>query len=346
MARELGIGIAGAGVIGTLHAGALAGIDGASLVAVAEPREEAGQQLAAKHGARWYASFEELLAQPDVDLVILATPSGMHPEQAVQTATAGKHIITEKPMAISGEGATRMINAAKANDVTLAVIFQNRLQPDVLKLRRAVERGALGQPVLGNALVHWHRTDEYYAANGGWRGTWALDGGGALMNQSIHTIDLLQWIMGGVASIQAQTATLTHAIEAEDTASAAVAFHNGALGAIQGTTSAMQDYPVRVELIGDQGRAALTGGTLTDYTGTVELTDALLTDEDRRLLDGWTPNEGFGAGHHRQLREIIRAIREGGVAPVPGDEARKAVDIILGIYESARTGTRIVLGEK
>ena len=346
MARQLGIGIAGAGVIGALHAGALQGIDGARLLAFAEPREEAGQELAGKHEARWYATFDELLAQPDIDLVILATPSGMHPDQATKAANAGKHVITEKPMAISREGATRMIDAARANGVTLAVIFQNRLQPEVIKLKRAVERDALGKLILGNAFVHWHRTDEYYAANGGWRGTWALDGGGALMNQSIHTIDLLQWIAGGVASIQAQTATLTHTIEAEDTASAAVQFRTGALGVIQGTTSAIKDFPVRVELIGQEGRAVLTGGTLTDYSGTIELSDDLLTDADRRLLDGWEPDEGFSAGHHRQLREIVRALQEGGVAPVPGEEARKAVDIILGIYESARTGTRVTLGNK
>ncbi len=345
MTDQLGIGIAGAGVIGKLHADSLAGIDGARLVAVAEPREEAGKTLAGEHDARWYASFDELLAQPDVDLVILATPSGMHPDQAVQAANAGKHIITEKPMAITTEGATRMIDAATSHGVSLAVIFQNRLQPDVIKLKRAVERGALGTLVLGNAFVHWHRTDAYYAANGGWRGTWALDGGGALINQSIHTIDLLQWIMGGIASIQAQIATLTHAIEAEDTASASVRFHNNALGVIQGTTSALEDYPVRVELIGQQGRAVLAGGILTDYTGTIELTDDLLTEDDQRLLEGWQPGEHFGAGHHRQLREIIRAIRAGGVAPVPGAEARKAVDIILGIYESARTGTRVTLGD-
>lgn len=344
MARQLGIGIAGAGVIGALHAGALEGIDGTRLLAIAEPREEAGKELAGKHGARWYATFDELVAQPDIDLVILATPSGMHPDLAAQAAKAGKHVITEKPMAISREGATRMIDAAKANGITLAVIFQNRLQPDVIKLKRAVERGALGKLILGNAFVHWHRTDEYYAANGGWRGTWALDGGGALMNQSIHTIDLLQWIAGSVASIQAQTATLTHTIEAEDTASAAIRFQNDALGVIQGTTSAAKDFPVRVELIGQEGRAVLTGGTLTDYSGTIELSDDLLTGTDRRLLDGWKPDEGFGAGHHRQLREIVRAIQEGDVAPVPGEEARKAVDIILGIYESARTGARITLG--
>lgn len=345
MTDQVGIGIVGAGVIGKLHADALAGIEGARLLAIAEPREDAGKALASAHRARWYATIDDLLAQPDIDVVILATPSGLHPDQAVQAARAGKHIVTEKPMAISGEGATRMIDAAREHGVTLAVIFQNRLQPDVIKLKRAVERGALGKMILGNAFVHWHRTAEYYAANGGWRGTWTLDGGGALINQSIHTIDLLQWIMGGVAAIQAQIATLTHAIETEDTASASVGFRNGALGVIQGTTSAMADYPVRVELIGHEGRAVLAGGALTEFTGKIEPSDELLTDDDRRLLAGWQPAEHFGAGHHRQLREIIRAIQDGGVAPVPGNEARKAVDIVLGIYDSARTGTRVTLGD-
>jgi len=339
----LGIGIVGAGVIGNVHAGALEDVDGTRVVAVAEPREDAGRELARRTGATWYPTYEELLDNPDVDLVILATPSGLHSEQAVLAARAGKHIVTEKPMAITPEGLDRMIEAVEASDIEMAVIFQNRLSADVVKVKRAVEAGMIGKPIIGNAFVHWHRTQDYYNANGGWRGTWAMDGGGALMNQSIHTIDLVQWIMGGVSAVSANTATLTHDIETEDTASASVTFRSGAIGSIQGTTSAGKDWPVRVEIVGTGGRAVLEGGSLTAWEGDSELTDEILTPTDREFVAGWTPDEPFGGAHRRQLKLIVKSLRDGETPPVPGREARKAVDVILAIYESARTGGRVAV---
>lgn len=343
MTQPIGIGILGAGVIGNVHAGALAGIDGANIVAVTEPREDAGKALAEAVGATWSASYEEMLARDDVDLVILATPSGLHPDQAVLAAEAGKHIVTEKPMAITTDGLDRMINAIEANDVQLAVIFQNRLSPNVVKVKRAVEAGMLGKPVFGNAFVHWKRTQEYYDANGGWRGTWQLDGGGALMNQSIHTIDLLQWILGGVSSVAAQIATLAHDIETEDGASASVAFRSGALGLIQGSTATGKDWPAKVEIVGTGGKAVLEAGRLAVWEGDSELTDDLLTPSDRAFVEGWSADEKFGASHGRQLRLIIEALQNGDTPPIPAQEARKAVDVILAIYESARSGTRVTL---
>jgi predicted dehydrogenase len=340
--ETLAVGIVGAGTIGRVHVRAIAGLDGVRVAAIAEPQETVGRELASEAGAEWRSSLEDLL-NDSVDIVVLATPSGLHPDQAVAAAKAGKHVVTEKPMAITAEGASAMIDAAEAHGVTLAVIFQNRFSPDTIKLKHAVDAGMLGRLILGNAFVHWHRSDDYYAASGGWRGTWALDGGGALINQSIHTIDLLQWMMGDVASIAAHTATLTHHIEAEDTASASLRFRSGALGTIQGTTSAAADYPVRVELIGDRGRAILDSGVLTHWDAPDQPGDELLTDDDRAILEGWHPNEDFGDSHRRQLGQIFAAIRKGSEAPLPGREARKAVDIILGIYESAREGRRIDL---
>src|SRR5215217_5786404 len=205
-----GVGIAGAGTIGAVHAGALGELPGTRLVAVAEAREVTGRNLAEAHGAEWHADLGELLARSDVDVVVICTPSGLHPDQAVAAARAGKHVITEKPLAITLEGADRMIGACREAGVTLSVIFQNRFNPDALRLKRAVEAELFGRPVLANAFVHWRRTEDYYAAAGGWRGTWELDGGGALMNQSIHTIDLLQWVMGPVESLAAYAATLVH----------------------------------------------------------------------------------------------------------------------------------------
>lgn len=335
------VGIVGAGVIGQVHARALEGVDGVTLVAIAEPREEAGRALVERHGGLWYASYTDMLAVPDIDLVILGTPSGLHPEQTILAAQAGKHVITEKPMSITHDGATRMIEAVERAGVRLAVIFQNRLSRDVYLVKRAIESGLIGKPVLGSAAVYWHRDQDYYDANGGWRGTWALDGGGVLINQSIHTIDVLQWLLGGVASVQAHIATLNHTIEAEDAASASVRFHSGAVGSILVTTAAANDNPTRVEIVGTEGRATLENNVVTLFEGNGELTDELLTEDDRDTVRDWKPAEAFGEGHQRQLRLIFEALAKDEEPPVPGREARKAVDVILGIYESARTGMRI-----
>lgn len=335
------VGIVGAGVIGQVHARALDGVDNATVVAIAEPREEAGRELADKYGATWQSSYTEMLANPEIDLVILGTPSGLHPEQTILAAQAGKHVITEKPMSITQDGATRMIEAVDRAGVKLAVIFQNRLSRDVYRVKRAIEAGLIGKPVLGSASVYWHRSQDYYDANGGWRGTWALDGGGVLINQSIHTIDLLQWLLGGVASVQAHIATLNHQIEAEDAASASVRFHSGAVGSILVTTAAGKDNPTRVEIIGTEGRVTLESNVVTHFDGTGELSDDLLTEADLVTIRDWKPAEAFGEGHRRQLRLIFDALAAGQEPPVSGREARQAVDVILGIYESARTGMRI-----
>ncbi|HYJ13298.1 MAG TPA: Gfo/Idh/MocA family oxidoreductase, partial [Thermomicrobiales bacterium] len=295
--------------------------------------------------ATWYPSFTDLLAQPDIDVVILGTPSGLHPEQTILAAQAGKSIITEKPMAITHDGASRMIDAVESAGVNLAVIFQNRLTGDVYRAKRAIERGLIGTPIVASASVFWHRTQDYYDANGGWRGTWSLDGGGALINQSIHTIDVLQWLMGGVESVQAQISTLTHDIEAEDAASASLRFRSGAVGSILVTTSASKDHPTRVEVIGTAGRLTLESNVLTVFEGEGKISDDLLTNDDLNTIADWKPDEGFGDGHQRQLRLIFNALAAGTPPPVPGREARKAVDVILGIYESARTGMRISIAQ-
>ncbi len=341
MADVFNVGIVGAGTIGQVHARALQNVPNARLVAVAEPRQEAGQSLATTYDAVWFESFVDMLTHPGLDVVILGTPSGLHPEHAILAAGAGKHIITEKPMSITHDGATRMIEATDRAGVRLAVIFQNRLSRDVFTVRRAIEAGLIGTPVFGTAFVYWMRTQDYYDANGGWRGTWALDGGGVLINQSIHMIDALQWLMGGVASVQAHVATVGHRIETEDAGAASLRFTSGALGAILGTTASKRDHPTKIEIVGSEGRVVLENNAVAFWDGTAELSDDLLTDDDRRLVDGWKPNESFGEGHLRQLKLIFNALATEEEPPFPGREARKAVDVILGIYESARTGQRI-----
>jgi predicted dehydrogenase len=337
--RAFGVGIVGAGVIGEMHAQALQGLESARLVGVAEIREEAGRGFAKRYSVEWYPRIEELLTRPDMDAVALCTPSGLHSDQAVQAARAGKHVITEKPMAINLEGADRMIRACHEAGVTLSVIFQSRFNRDAVRLKRAVEAGLFGRLVLANVLVHWYRSQEYYDANDGWRGTWAQDGGGVLINQSIHSIDLLQWIVGPIQSLSAHTGTLAHKIETEDTASATLRFQNGALGVIQGTTSSHKDRPPKVEIIGSEGSATLEGAKLTVWEPKHER--EVLTCTDLAITQESTEGGPFWLGHQAQYRQIFAALQEGREPPVPGGEARKAVEIVLAIYRSACTGDRV-----
>lgn len=335
MAQQFKIGISGAGTIGTIHADALKDIDTATLVAVAEPRGEAGAQFAAQYGCSHYSSYPEMLANADIDVVIIATPSGLHPDQAVLAAEHGKHVITEKPMAITEDGLDRMIQATDEAGVQMAVIFQNRLSTDVFRVKRGIEQGAFGKPILANCALYWHRAQDYYDANGGWRGTWALDGGGALMNQAIHQVDQLQWMMGGVQEIKAFASTLNHTIETEDTAAASFVYTNGALGTITATTCADRDYPFRIEIIGTEGRATLEQNVITTWESEMKPEDVSLTEQDHTLVDGWEPQEQWGLSHQRQLRAIFDQIDKGEQPYVSGPEARAAVDIILSLYRNA-----------
>jgi predicted dehydrogenase len=208
----------------------------------------------------------------------------------------------------------------------------------VLRVKRALEAGLFGRIVLGNAVVHWRRTQEYYDA-GGWRGTWKFDGGGALMNQSIHSIDLLQWMLGPVASLAGYTGTLAHNIETEDTATAALHFTSGAMGGIQGTTSMHRDWPPRVEIRGTEGSATLEGMRLTSWE---PMRDAeLLSAEDLESTHELRDGDPGWIMHRTQMRNVFTAIGEGRAAEVSGEEARKALEIILAIYRSARTGERV-----
>lgn len=335
MAQKVNVGISGAGVIAAIHAEALKNLDNVDIVAVAEPREEAGKAFIEKFGGEHYLSYPDMVTQADLDVVIIATPSGLHPDQVVLAAENGKHVITEKPMAITADGLNRMIQATDDAGVKLAVIFQNRLSTDVVTVKRALEQGAFGKPALANGTMYWFRSQEYYDANGGWRGTWALDGGGALMNQAIHCIDLLQWFMDGVVEVKAFTATLNHTIETEDTAAAAFVFGNGALGTMTATTCAKIDQPQRIEIIGTEGSVTLNGTEIVAWDSAIAREDVQLTEEDHALVDGWERGEVWGLAHQRQLKAMLDYIARGEQPYVAGNEARAAVDVILSIYDDA-----------
>ena len=262
MARRLRFGIVGAGVIGPTHAEAIASLPDAELVAVADNGHERAEMLAEQYGITAYANLRQMLDREELDVVNICTPSGLHGEQACQVMRSGRHVIVEKPMAISLAAIDEMLRVQQETGVKLAVISQHRFDPASRQVHDLVEQKAFGRLVLGNAQIPWWRSQAYYDS-GAWRGTWALDGGGVLMNQSIHSIDLLQWLMGPVKSVCAYTDTLAHRIETEDVAVAVLRFASGALGTISATTAAYPGVTTRVEVFGDRGSAVLEDDLLT-----------------------------------------------------------------------------------
>ncbi len=223
-----GFGIVGCGMISHFHCKAIADVKGAKFVACYDSREESAEALAIQFGGTAYSDLDEMLADPRVDVVTICTPSGAHLDPAVAAAKAGKHVIVEKPLEITLKRCDAIIAACAENKVVLSTIFPSRFHKSSQTLKKAIDAGKFGTLSLGDAYVKWFRTQEYYDS-GQWRGTWALDGGGALMNQAIHSVDLLTWLMGPVAELTANTATLAHQrIEVEDVATASLKFENGA----------------------------------------------------------------------------------------------------------------------
>lgn len=342
---EIRHAIVGCGVIGPHHAKSIADIAGSRLAVVCDPVAERAEKLAGQYpGVAVESTLEAVLDRDDVDLVHLCTPSGMHAEQAVQVLAAGKHVITEKPMDISVAACDKLIAAAAAASTKATCIFQNRFLSITEQVKQAVDDGLLGKLNMGDAYIKWYRSQAYYDS-GDWRATWALDGGGCLMNQGVHYIDLLQWYMGPVASIYAVTDTLMHTIEVEDVAAAILRFKNGAIGVIEGSTSATPGLDWRIELHGDQGSVTLRNGSLEHWKFLdKELTANPPQDEVAQLkAAGADPNELPAQAHTRQIQLMCDAIRDDGEVPIPVREARNAVEIINAIYESSRRGETVTL---
>jgi predicted dehydrogenase len=291
-------------------------------------------------------SYEALLARPDVDVVCICTPSGQHAAQAIAAARAGKHILVEKPMALSLADADAMIAAQRTAGVLLAVALQRRSDPVYHGVRAAIEAGALGRLTLGAVGVPYLRPQSYYDS-AAWRGTWALDGGGALMNQGIHLLDLLLWYMGDVVEVQAAAATLTHAIEVEDCVTATLRFSSGALGVVSATTTAAPGFPHRVEIYGDRGGVQIEGEQIVRWESADEESTNdvraryVAADENREPIAagaGASPTGIGAAGHTRLIDDLVSAIREGRAPLVPGEEGRRSLAVALAIYKAARTG--------
>ena len=343
--NSIGFAIVGCGMIARFHARALAEIPQARVCALVSRSLTNAEKMAAELGITpaLYTDLAAALTDANVQAVIITTPSGAHREPAIQAAQAGKHVVVEKPLEISVARCDEIIAACDRAGVLLCTIFPSRFGDANQELKKAVTQGRFGRLTLGETTVKWWRSQAYYD-EGGWKGTQALDGGGALMNQAIHNVDLLQWLMGDVSQIMGFTATLAHErIEVEDTAVACLRFASGALGVIQATTSVYPGLPKTIALHGNRGSVVIEQDDLLRW----EFADALPEDDALRARFAQKSGASGGSsnpaaigheGHRRQLADFVQAISQGGKPAVDGREGRKSVAIIEAIYRSARSG--------
>jgi predicted dehydrogenase len=329
-------------MIAAYHAQAISEAQGARLVGVAGRSEEKARSFAQKAGAPfWTASVDALVSRPDIDVICIATPSGAHLEPALAAIRAGKHVVVEKPLEIDLERVDAVLDAAQSAGVRVAAIFQSRFGAGAKTVKAAIDAGRFGKIVLASAYVKWQRTSAYYSDS--WHGTLALDGGGALMNQGIHAIDLLQWFAGLPTEVSGWTTRCVHtAIEAEDTACAALRFAGGGLGAIEATTAAFPGWSRRIEICGENGSASLEDDRIVrwDFRVAQPEDSAILSaapDEKMRSGSG-APNQISHYGHLLQIQDLIESIRTGRPLAIDGRAARNAVAVIRAVYESAATG--------
>jgi predicted dehydrogenase len=342
----------GCGVIGPHHARAIAGLESAELVAVADIVPDLAEDLAGEHECPAYSSLEGMLSGVDLDVVCVCTPSGMHAENAITVLEAGKDVVIEKPVDVTLEAADRLLGVQRATGRKVAVVSQHRFDAATRAVHEAVTNGEFGRMTSGTAEVRWWRSQSYYDS-GGWRGTWELDGGGVLINQAIHSLDLLQWLMGPVIEVTAYTGLLAHeGIEVEDTAVAILKFASGALGTIMATTAAFPGLTATISLHGDRGSAIIDDDKLRYFhvAGEEQEGDAYGEGENRaeRVMERYGEVEsGPGAGadpgslsmaHRDQIQDLVEAIREDREPSVNLEEGRKPLAIIQGIYESALSG--------
>jgi len=356
----VGYAIVGCGVIAPWHAGALSEhVEGVRLAACCDVVRERAEQFAATYRIpKVYTSYEALLEDPEVDALSICTPSGLHGDMVIAASNAGKHAMTEKPIEITLAKIDEMVAVTRRNRTKLGVIFQRRTSELWQTIRETVQQGKLGRMLLGDAYLKYYRSQKYYDS-GAWRGTWGLDGGGALMNQGVHLVDQLQWVMGPVETIFSFADHMAREVEVEDTTVSAIRFKSGAFGTLEGTTS----------VVGSAEWEREPSGTVrVDQWGGLDHRMEFHGDRGTIMVDGerivkWVvpgePEPDFGGdgtgtaasdpraigmrGHVIQLQDFVDAIREDRDPMVTGEDARPAVEIILAVYRSARTGQPVRL---
>jgi UDP-N-acetyl-2-amino-2-deoxyglucuronate dehydrogenase len=334
------IALVGCGRISGNHFDAIAKLDGLSVVGVCDVVEQRAKEAGERLGVPWFTSYETMLREVPCEIVTIATPSGLHPAHGSLAARAGKHVVCEKPMAITLASADALVHACDEAQVRLFVVKQNRLNPPIQLLKRAMDKGRFGRVYLANTTIRWTRPQEYYD-QAPWRGTWEFDGG-AFMNQASHYVDLMQWLIGPVESVIAKTATLARKIEAEDTGIAVLRFRNGALGCIEVT---MLTYPKNLEgsitILGEKGTVKI-GGTAVNKVEHWEFADAD-PDDANVAASNTNPTSVYGFGHQGYYRNVLSVLRGEAKPDTDGRGGRKSLELILGIYQSALTGRDVPL---
>jgi predicted dehydrogenase len=335
-------------MIADFHARAITDLRGAKLVACFDLRADAADRLAESTGCKAYHNLKKMLADPAVDVVTVGTPSGAHMEPAVAAARAGKHVIVEKPLEITLRRCDKIIDACQKAGVVLSAIFPSRFHEPAQEMKKAIDQGRFGRLTVGDAYVKWYRTQAYYDS-GAWRGTWELDGGGALMNQAIHSVDLLIWLMGPVAEISAHTALLAHErIAVEDAAMATLRFANGALGVIEASTAVYPGYLKRIEIHGSDGSAIMEEEDIVKWDFSKRRARDKVIEEKMasRVSGGGGAADPAAIGHHghtRQFQDVLKAIQKKTKPLIDGPEGRRSVEVILGVYKAAETGRVVPL---
>ena len=339
-AQPVRLALIGCGRISHNHFDAIKKVDGLRLVGVCDEIADRAKAAGTAQGVPWFTNYDLMLKDAGCDAVIICTPSGLHSLHGIAAARAGKHVVTEKPMSITLEQADALVVACDTARVSLFVVKQNRLNPAVQLLKRAVDKGRFGRIYLANATVRWQRPQGYYDT-APWRGTWEFDGG-AFMNQASHYVDLIQWLMGPVESVSAKTATQARRIEAEDSGVAVIRFRSGSLGVIEvNVLTYPQNWEGSISIMGERGTAKV-GGTAVNKVEKWEFADA---DPDDALVasSATNPVSVYGHGHEGYYRNV-HAVLTGAAKPdTDGRAGRKSLELILGIYESAKTGRDVPL---
>jgi predicted dehydrogenase len=335
-------GIIGGGNISETHARAVCETEGVQVAAIYGRNFDKANRLAKLYGGTTYSDLTSLLNHKPLDMVLIGSPSGLHAEHGVAAARHGLHVLVEKPLDVTTPRADELIERCEQSGVKLAVCFQDRVTPDIRRLREFLLAGKLGTPILVSGKVKWYRPPEYYSASQ-WRGTKALDGGGALINQGVHTIDLLLWLMGSVKRVQATATTSLHDIEVEDTLVATLEFSNGAVGTFEASTAAYPGYNRRVELTGSEGTIVLENSCVIQADVRSDASSLLQPLTDTKNKSATSAVVSDVSGHKRLLEDFVKAIGTGSQPACDGRDGRRSLELVEALYESAQTGKVVIL---
>lgn len=337
---QIRAGLIGAGNISETHARAVKAISGAEVVAVYGANPEKVRNLCREHGGTPYHELPAFLAHRPMELVIIGSPSGVHAEQGIAAARQGLHVLTEKPIDISTARADALIAACDQAGVKLGVIFQDRFKPDIRRLKQLIAEGVIGRPLLVDARVKWYRAPEYYSQSR-WRGTHAFDGGGALINQGVHTVDLLLWLLGDVIRVQARKAAMLHKIETEDTALALLEFSSGAIGLLQATTAAYPGYPRRVEITGSEGTVILEHDRIVAVNVRKPYESPASAEPVDQNPSASSPVVSDIRGHQSAIEDFLHAIEKNTPPVCDGREGRRSLALVEAIYQASKESVSI-----